>query len=178
MSKRAGSIITMDDLVDAIGVDASRYALVRLAINSAMNIDLDLWSKKSMDNPVYYVQYAYARQKHISKRVNFEYIDSIDEHLFSKYFEDLLTKELLMNLFEFKNIIMYCAKTKEIHKLPHYLENLASAYHKWYGKNKVVPNAQESITDVHKLRLMINDACSIVLKNGLTLLNVNTPEQM
>jgi arginyl-tRNA synthetase len=178
MSKRAGNIITLDDLVDSIGVDAARYALVRTSINSAMNIDLDLWSKKSADNPVYYVQYAYARTKHISKRVNFEYIDNIDESLFVKHFTDLQTKELLVNLSEFKNIIKTCANTREVHKLPHYLENLAASYHKWYGKNKVIPNMNEKITDVHKLRLMINDSCSIVLKNCLTLLNVSAPEQM
>jgi arginyl-tRNA synthetase len=181
MSKRNGKIITLNDLVEKIGVDAGRYALLRSSINSPLKIDLDIWKKKSADNPVYYIQYAHARCYHIeqrAKRLKLEASTNISSSDYEKYLSDSLTKDLLGNLSNYPKTLLSISKNYQIHKLPNYLENLATSFHKWYKNNRVVPFAGEKILPINSVRLAIVIATKIVIKNGLTILKVGAPNQM
>lgn len=180
MSKRAGTIVTLDDLVDAVGVDAARYALVRSSIDSTLDIDLDLLTKRSNENPVYYVQYAHART--FSVATNAAKV-GVDKGVFTP---EILTHDtesaLLGGLQEFPRIVAQAAQLREPHRVARYLEELAGLYHSWYavrdGSTRVLPHSDEPVTDAHRTRLWLNDAVGQVLRNGLTLVGVSAPERM
>ena len=176
MSKRAGTVVTLEDLVDAVGVDAGRYALVRSSIDSTIDIDLDLWSRRTSDNPVFYVQYGHARTHQVSRK-------AIDSGVTRDAFDaSLLTHEtesaLLGVLAEFPRVVRQAAELREPHRVARYVEEVAGAYHRWYDNCRVTPLGDEEITDVHRTRLWLNDATGQVLRNGLALLGVSAPERM
>jgi arginyl-tRNA synthetase len=176
MSKRAGTIVTLDDLVDAVGVDAGRYALVRSSSDSQLDIDLDVLSKHSNENPVFYVQYAHARTRSVSRNAEAAGVDR------SAFAPELLTHEtesaLLGALQEYPRVVTQAAELREPHRIARFIEEIAGLYHRWYDSCRVIPLGEEPITDLHRTRLWLNDATGQVVRNGLGLLGVSAPERM
>lgn len=177
MSKRAGTIVTLEDLVDAVGVDAARYALVRSSSDSQLDIDLDVLSKKTNDNPVFYVQYAHARTCAVDRNAEKAGVRREDG-----FAPELLDQEaesqLLGVLQEFPRVVAQSAELREPHRVARYIEEVAGYYHRWYDKCRVIPQAEEPVTDLHRTRLWLNDAAGQVIRNGLGLLGVSAPERM
>jgi arginyl-tRNA synthetase len=176
MSKRAGTVVTMEDLVDVVGVDAARYALARSSINSSLDVDLEQLTKKTNDNPVFYVQYAHARTKQVAKNAASLNVDD------SEFEPSLLSHEseaeLLANLSEFPRVVQQAAQFREPHRIARYIEVVAGSYHRWYDNCRVTPLSGGEVETVHRTRLWLNNAASIVLANGLSLLGVSAPERM
>lgn len=178
MSKRAGTVVTLDDLVEAIGVDAARYSLVRSSVNSSIDIDLDLWAKQDSVNPVYYVQYAHARAASIARNAaEFEY-DAVtpDFALLDSEFEGALIR----TVGEFPRVVASAATLREPHRIARYLEELAGAYHPFQTNKalRVLPLGDEPVSPVNAARLVLVNATRQVLANGLALLGVTAPERM
>ncbi|MFI9636282.1 arginine--tRNA ligase [Nocardia sp. NPDC051929] len=178
MSKRAGTVVTLDDLVEAIGVDAARYSLVRSSVNSSIDIDLNLWASQSNENPVYYVQYAHARTASIARNAaEFDY-DSVaaDLALLSADEEG----ELIRTLGEYPRVVSGAASLREPHRVARYLEELAGAYHRFQtNKNlRVLPLGDDPVSPTNAARLALVNATRQVLANGLGLLGVSAPERM
>ena len=176
MSKRAGTVVTMEDLVSAVGVDAARYALARSPINSNLDIDLEQLAKKTNDNPVFYVQYAHARTKQVAVNAASLGVDN------SEFKPELLShpseSELLAKLIELPRVMASAAELKEPHRVARYLEEVAGAYHRWYDNCRVTPISGGEVESVHRTRLWLNEAAGVVLRNGLYLLGVSAPERM
>ena len=176
MSKRAGTVVTMEDLVSAVGVDAARYALARSPINSNLDIDLEQLAKKTNDNPVFYVQYAHARTKQVAVNAATLGVDN------SEFKPELLNhpseSELLAKLIELPRVMASAAELKEPHRVARYLEEVAGAYHRWYDSCRVTPISGGEVESVHRTRLWLNEAAGVVLRNGLDLLGVSAPERM
>ena len=176
MSKRAGTVVTMEDLVEIVGVDAARYALTRSSADSNLDIDLDVLQKRTNDNPVFYVQYAHARTHNVGRNAAAAGVtrDAFAPELLSHETESAL----LGALQEFPRVVAFAADVREPHRVARYLEELAALYHRWYDNCRVTPQGDEEITDLHRTRLWLNDATGQVLRNGLTLLGVSAPERM
>jgi arginyl-tRNA synthetase len=176
MSKRAGTVVTMEDFVDAVGVDAARYSLVRSSADSSLDIDLDLLVRRTNDNPVFYVQYAHARTRAVARNAD---AGGVARAGFDPALLDHETEaELLGVLAEFPRIVLQAAELREPHRVARYLEQLAGAYHRWYDARRVIPLGDDPIEIVHETRRWLNDATSQVLANGLGLLGVSAPERM
>jgi len=178
MSKRAGTVVTLEDLVEAVGVDAGRYALARSSSDSMIDIDLDLLTKRTNDNPVFYVQYAHARTCNVTRLAVEDGVlmaDGFDPSLLDHETESVL----LGVLGQFPGVVARAAELREPHRVARYLETLAGAYHKWYDACRVRPqDADEQVTDLHRTRLWVNEATRTVLARGLDLLGVSAPERM
>jgi arginyl-tRNA synthetase len=176
MSKRAGTVITLDDLVEAIGVDAARYSLIRSSVDTPIDIDLALWSSASNENPVYYVQYAHARLSAIARNAAEVGLIADTGHL------DLLTHDregtLIRNIGEFPRVLKTAAALREPHRICRYLEDLAGDYHRFYDTCRVLPQGDEAPTDLHTARLALCQAARQVIANGLGILGVTAPERM
>ena len=180
MSKRAGTIVTLEDLVEAVGVDAARYALARSSMDSMIDIDLDLLASSTSDNPVYYVQYAHARTRNVARNAA-EHGVSRDPNVASfepAALDDPADTALLGILAQFPATVAQAASLREQHRLARYLEQLAAAYHAWYGATRVTPRGDDAVNSGHVARLWLNDAVGQVLANGLGLLGVSAPERM
>lgn len=177
MSKRAGTIVTLEDLVEAVGNDAGRYALVRSPIDSHLDIDLDLLAKRTNDNPVFYVQYAHARTRAVMRNAEAAGVSMGDG-----FAPELLNHEsesaLLGILQEMPRIVTQAAELREPHRVARYIEEVAGLYHRWYDSCRVIPQGDEAVTDLHRTRLWLNVATSQVLRNGLTIAGVSAPERM
>ena len=177
MSKRAGTVVTIEDLVEAVGVDAARYALARSSSDSNIDIDLDLLSKRSNENPVYYVQYAHARTAGVGR--NARELGVRTEDAFDPALLDHATESaLLAALGEYPRVVTQAAELREPHRVARHLEVLAGTFHKWYDSCRVSPMGDEPVTDTHRTRLWLNEATRTVLANGLDLLGVSAPERM
>jgi len=177
MSKRAGNVITLADLVDAIGVDAARYALARYSSDSPIDIDLDLWARATNDNPVFYVQYAHARIASLLRNaaeLGVERGADFDPALLAHEREG----DLLGALGEFPRVVASAAELREPHRVARYLEQLAGTYHRFYDACRVLPMGDEPATDLTRARLWLVEATRVVLANGLHLLGVSAPERM
>ena len=176
MSKRAGTVVTMEDLVELVGVDAARYALARSSINSSLDVDLEQLNKKTNDNPVFYVQYAHARTKQVEKNAASLGVD------LSEFAPELLThaseSELLAKLSEFPRVVAQAAEFREPHRVARYIEEIAGSYHRFYDNCRVTPLSDQAVESVHRTRLWLNNAAGVVLANGLGLLGVSAPERM
>ncbi|WP_128646061.1 arginine--tRNA ligase [Rhodococcus sp. BS-15] len=176
MSKRAGTVITLDDLVEAIGVDASRYVMIRSSVDSSIDIDLALWASASNENPVYYVQYAHARLASLARNAAELGISAQQPDL------SLLTHEqegeLIRTIGEYPRVVASAAELREPHRIARYLEELAGAYHRFYGACRVLPQGDEEPGPVNTARLALGNATRQVLANGLELLGVSAPERM
>ncbi|WP_448232147.1 arginine--tRNA ligase [Microbacterium lacticum] len=176
LSKRAGNIIELDDLRDWLGTDALRYSLARYPADSPLTLDPDVLTKRTNDNPVFYVQYAHARTHNVARNAA---ASGVDRSVFAP---ELLTHEtesaLLGALQEFPRVVAYAAEVREPHRVARYLEELAGLYHKWYDSCRVIPLGDAPVEDVHRTRLWLNDATGQVLRNGLDLLGVSAPERM
>ena len=176
MSKRAGTVITLDDLVESIGVDAARYALIRSSVDSPIDIDLALWSSASAENPVYYVQYAHARLCALARNAAELGITADLDHL-----EELSHEKegaLIRSLGEFPRVLQSAAALREPHRVCRYLEDLAGDYHRFYDSCRVLPQGDEAVGDLHRARLALCAATRQVIANGLGILGVSAPERM
>ena len=193
MSKRAGNVVTIDDLTDAIGVDASRYSLARTDYNSPVDIDLNLLSSHSNENPVYYVQYAHARSCNVDRNAAAAGItyEGADVSLL----DTTADGEVLAALAQWPALLREAGDLRAPHRVAHYLEDLAATYHKWYNVERVVPmeltdpEARGEQADVIRIakapeparaaaRLKLNDAVRTVIAEGLDLLGVTAPDKM
>ena len=178
MSKRSGTVITLDDLVEAIGVDAARYSLVRSSVNSTIDIDLALWTTQSSENPVYYVQYAHARTCRIIENSAAFGFDALTPDL------GLMTSdregELIRTLGEYPRVVATAAEMREPHRIVRYLDELAGVYHPFQSDDdmRVLPKGDDPLTPLHAARLQLVTATRRVLANGLGLLGVSAPERM
>ncbi|TDD40065.1 arginine--tRNA ligase [Saccharopolyspora elongata] len=179
MSKRAGTVVTLEDLVDAVGVDAARYSLIRSSADSAVDIDLDLISKRTNENPVFYVQYAHARLSSLQRNAASLGIERgpVDEADLS-----LLTHEregdLIRTLGEFPRVVLSAAQLREPHRVARYLEDVAAAYHKFYDACRVLQPGDDQASPLTIARLQLCEATRQVLANGLGLLGVSAPDKM
>jgi arginyl-tRNA synthetase len=176
MSKRAGTVITLDDLVEAIGVDAARYALIRSSVDSPIDIDLALWSSASAENPVYYVQYAHARLCALARTAAELGLTPDLSHLEELGHEKEGT--LMRSLGEFPRVLQSAAALREPHRVSRYLEDLAGDYHRFYDSCRVLPQGDEPASDLHRARLALCAATRQVIANGLGILGVSAPERM
>ncbi|MET8309255.1 MULTISPECIES: arginine--tRNA ligase [unclassified Micromonospora] len=180
MSKRAGTVITLEDLVEAIGVDASRYALARYSSDSPIDIDIELWTRATRDNPVYYVQYVAARTAGVARNAAEVGLlqggaDDFRPELLGHEKEN----ELLKALAEFPAVVATAAELREPHRVARYLEeSVAASFHRFYDNCRVLPLGDEEVTDLHRARLWLNNATRTVIANGLHLLGVSAPERM
>ncbi|MFS6528905.1 arginine--tRNA ligase [Microbacterium aurugineum] len=176
LSKRAGNIIEMDDLLDWLGTDALRYSLERSPADSPLDLDPELLQKRTNDNPVFYVQYAHARTHNVARNAADSGVDR------SEFAPETLTHEseaaLLGALQEFPRIVAFAAQVREPHRVARYLEELAGLYHRWYDNCRVIPQGDDPVETVHRTRLWLNDAAGQVFRNGLDLLGVSAPERM
>ena len=170
MSKRTGKSITIRDLINEVGVDASRYFLVMRSYDTHLDFDFTLAKEKSSENPLYYVQYAHARICSILSQVK-----DIDVLSYNK---ELLTDEysvgLLKHIAYFKEVLKQVSKKRQPHRLCNYMQNLATAFHKFYGNNKVITDNEEQT----KAYLALITAVKITIKNALNLIAVDAPEKM
>ncbi len=177
MSKRAGTVVTIQDLVEAVGVDAARYALTRSSVDSPVDIDLDLFAKQSNENPVYYVQYAHARLSSIRRNAA-----ALDLHVTPEADYALLTGdregELIRTIGEFPGVCATAAELREPHRIARYLESLAGVYHRFYEAHRVLPRGDEPAGEITLARLGLCAATRVVLASGLALLGVCAPERM
>lgn len=176
MSKRAGTVVTMEDLVEIVGVDAARYSLTRSSADSNLDIDLDVLQKRTNDNPVFYVQYAHARTHNVAR--NAASVGVTRDAFAPELLNHETESALLGALQEFPRVVAFAAEVREPHRVARYLEELAGLYHRWYDNCRVTPLGDEEVTDLHRTRLWLNDATGQVLRNGLHLLGVSAPERM
>ena len=179
LSKRAGTIVTLEDFIDLAGVDAARYALCRYPADSPLVLDIDVITKQSNDNPVFYVQYVAARTASVSRNaaelglVRGEPADFRPELL-----DDQHELDLLLALGEYPRVVAYAAQVREPHRVARYLEELAGTYHRFYDACRILPRGDEEVSEVSRSRLWLNDAARTVIANGLDLLGVSAPERM
>ncbi|MEZ5114757.1 MAG: arginine--tRNA ligase [Candidatus Nanopelagicales bacterium] len=178
LSKRAGNIITLEDLVDEVGVDAARYTLIRYPADSPLTLDIDLLTQRTNDNPVFYVQYAHARISSVLRNAADLGIDwrsmPFDPALLTHDRES----DLLGVLGEFTRVVASAAELREPHRVARYLEDLATAYHKFYDSCRVLPRGDEQVEPIHVARLWLCAAARQTLANGLHLCGVTAPERM
>lgn len=178
LSKRAGNIIELRDLISWIGTDAVRYSLARYPADSPLSLEGEELRKQTNENPVFYVQYAHARTSNVHKLAVEDGVrpeDGFDPSLLT----DPTEAALLAILGDFPRVVAMAAKLREPHRVARYLEDLAGRFHKWYDTCRVRPvNRDEEVTDLHRTRLWLNDATRQVLANGLDLLGVSAPERM
>ncbi|WP_347346024.1 arginine--tRNA ligase [Microbacterium sp.] len=176
MSKRAGTVVTLEDLVEIVGTDAARYALTRSSTDSNLDVDLDVLQRRTNDNPVFYVQYAHARTHNVARNA---VAAGVDRSAFAPELLDHETESALLGaLQEFPRVVAFAAEVREPHRVARYLEELAGLYHRWYDACRVTPLGDDPVTDLHRTRLWLNDATGQVLRNGLRLLGVSAPERM
>jgi arginyl-tRNA synthetase len=179
MSKRAGTVVNLADLVEAIGADAARYALARASIDQQIDLDLDLWSRKSNDNPVFYVQYAHARISSVLRNatdLGLSLGDAADVDVTQLGHER--ESDLLRAIGEFPRVLTGAAELRAPHRVARYLEELAGTYHRFYDSCRVLPRGDEETTPLTFARLWLCAATATVLRNGLTVLGVHAPERM
>ena len=179
LSKRAGTMVTLDELVELIGVDPLRYTLARYPADSPLTLDVAEMTKQSADNPVFYVQYAHAR---ISSILRNAVALGIEPAKGEDFDPGLLTHEkegvLLRALAEFPRVVASAAELREPHRVARYLEDTAGIYHRFYDNCRVLPMGDEEPSDLHRARLLLVAATRTVLANGLALLGVSAPERM
>jgi len=178
LSKRAGNMITLEDLVDEVGVDAARYSLIRYPVESPLTLDLDLLVSRTNDNPVYYVQYAHARISSVLRGA----ADLGIDWRTTDFDPSLLTHDretgLLGAIAEFPRVVASAAELREPHRIARYLEELATAYHKFYDVCRVLPGADTELEPINISRLWLCAAARQTLANGLSILGVSAPERM
>jgi arginyl-tRNA synthetase len=178
LSKRAGTIITLEELVEKVGVDAARYTLIRYPVDTPMVMDIDVLRKNTNENPVYYVQYAHARIAAVLRNAAELSIPLGLENFDASQLIHDRENELLGTLAEFPRIVASAAQLREPHRIARYLEELAGVYHGFYADCRVLPMGDEAIAPIHSARANLCTATMQVLKNGLNLLGVSAPERM
>lgn len=176
LSKRAGTMLTLADVVGAAGVDAVRYSLCRYPAETPLTLDVAEITKQTSDNPVFYVQYAHARLSSIVRNAAELGVDkaTLDPSLLAHERESVL----LGALAEFPRVVETAARFAEPHRIARYLEDTASTFHKFYDECRVLPMGDEAATDTHRARLWLVEATRVTIANGLDLLGVTAPERM
>jgi arginyl-tRNA synthetase len=178
LSKRAGTIITLEELVEKVGIDAARYTLIRYPTDTPMVMDVDLLKKNTNDNPVYYVQYAHARICAVLRNAKDLGID----YGLKFYSPELLVhereRELIGLLAEYPRVVAAAAFARQPHRVARYIEDLAAQYHRFYNDCRVLPLGEEKPTKLNSARACLSMATAQVISNGLDLLGVNAPERM
>jgi arginyl-tRNA synthetase len=178
MSKRAGTVLTMQDLVGTVGVDAARYSLVRYSMDATIDLDLDLWARQTQDNPVFYVQYAHARLASILRNAADLGLAPAGADFDPALLSTAREGDLLRALAEFPRVVGHAAELREPHRVARYLEDTAASFHKFYDECRVLPIGDEEPTPLHAARLLLVAATRQVVANGLGLLGVTAPERM
>ena len=178
LSKRAGTIITLEELVEKVGVDAARYTLIRYPVDTPMVMDIDVLRRNTNENPVYYVQYAHARIAGVLRNTQ-ELGISTDLSTFdpSQLSHDR-ENELLGSLAEYPRVVASAAQFREPHRVARYLEELAGVYHGFYADCRVIPLGEEPIAPIHSARAALCAATMQVIANGIDLLGVSAPDRM
>lgn len=176
LSKRAGTIITLEDIVEEVGVDAARYTLLRYPTDSPMVMDVEVLKSRTNDNPVYYVQYAHARIAALLR--NAEELDLKVGAFNTSELTHEREIELIGTLSDFPIVVNTAAELREAHRIARYLEELAGVYHRFYADCRVLPMGDEKLSDIHVARVNLCAATRQVLDNGLSLLGVSAPERM
>ena len=178
LSKRAGTIITLEELVEKVGVDAARYTLIRYPVDTPMVMDIDILRRNTNENPVYYVQYAHARIAAVLRNVAELSIPTGLANFDPAQLSHDRENELLGSLAEFPRIVASAAELREPHRVARYLEELAGVYHGFYADCRVLPLGDEAQSAIHSARANLCAATMQVLANGLGLLGVSAPERM
>ena len=178
LSKRAGTIITLEELVEKVGVDAARYTLIRYPVDTPMVMDIDILRRNTNENPVYYVQYAHARIAGVLRNVDELAIPMGLSNFDPSQLSHDRENELLGTLAEFPGVVAAAATFREPHRVARYLEELAGVYHGFYADCRVLPLGEEAISPLHSARAHLCAATKQVLANGLNLLGVSAPERM
>ena len=178
LSKRAGTIITLEELIEKVGVDAARYTLIRYPVDTPMVMDVDVLKRNTNENPVYYVQYAHARiaavlRNALELNISMELKDFDPSQLVHDR-----ENELLGALAEFPRVVASAAELRQPHRIARYLEELAGTYHGFYADCRVLPMGEEKPSALHTARLLLCSSTKQVLANGLDLLGVSAPERM
>jgi len=178
LSKRAGTIITLEELVEKVGKDAARYTLIRFPTDTPMVLDVDLLRRNTNDNPVYYVQYAHARICAVLRNVKEYKINFGLDHFNSKLLTHERERELIGSLAEFPRVVASAAAMREPHRVARYIEDVASLYHRFYNDCRVLPVGEEKPSELNSARATLCLATAQVINNGLDLLGVSAPERM
>ena len=178
LSKRAGTIITLEELVEKVGVDAARYTLIRYPVDTPMVLDVDLLRKRTNDNPVYYVQYAHARICAVIRNANELGLKINLDDFKAELLVHERERELLGGLAEYPRVVASAAELRQPHRIARYVEELATLYHGFYNDCRVLPMGEEPIGDIHRTRVVLCEATRQVINNGLSMLGVSAPERM
>ncbi|MBM3669247.1 MAG: arginine--tRNA ligase [Actinobacteria bacterium] len=178
LSKRAGTIVTLEDLVEEVGVDAARYTLTRYPVDSPLTMDLDVITAQTNDNPVFYVQYAHARIASVLRNAQELGIDWRNAHFDPGLLAHEKENDLLGLIAEFPGIVASAAELREPHRIARYLETLATSYHRFYDACRVLPRSDENLEPIHIARLWLCAAALQTFANGLGMLGVSAPERM
>ena len=178
LSKRAGTIVTLDDLVEEVGVDAARYTLSRYPADSPLTLDLEEMTRATNDNPVFYVQYAHARIASVLRNAAELGIDWRAADFDPSQLDHERENNLLGLIGEFPRIVASAAELREPHRVARYLEDLATAYHRFYDVCWVLPRGDEELAGIHVARLWLCAASRQTIANGLDMLGVSAPERM
>lgn len=180
LSKRAGTIVTLNELMDEIGVDALRYSLARYPADSPLTLDVAEITKASSDNPVYYVQYAHARTCRMMENASGLGMSLPGDEFDPALLAHELDGRLLRALAEYPRVVASSAELREPHRVARYLEDTAAIFNKWYDTKecRMLPQGDEPVTPVNEARLVLVAATRTVIANGLDLLGVSAPERM
>ena len=176
MSKRAGNIVTMDELLDYVGKDAARYFFIDRKPSAHLDFDLELAKKKSSENPVFYCQYAFARINSILKKAK-------KVKLTLKKFDDKNLKKLnkadeinlIKKMLDLSSVLNLCADNREPHRLANYVHELAGMFHKYYAKYKII---NKENPDLSLARLYLISVVQIVISISLDLMGISSPKKM
>ncbi len=178
LSKRAGTIITLEELVEKVGVDAARYTLIRYPVDTPMVMDVDVLRSRTNENPVYYVQYAHARICAVLRNTTDLGITYGADQIHPELLENERERELIGALAEFPRVVAGAAELREPHRIARYAEELAGIYHRFYADCRVLPLGDEPATELHSARATLCSATARVIANSLALLGVTAPEKM
>ena len=178
LSKRAGTIITLEELVEKVGVDAARYTLIRYPTDTPMVMDVDLLRKNTNENPVYYVQYAHARICAVLRNAKDFGIKFGTDAYKAELLSHERERELIGLLAEFPKVVQGAAEMREPHRVARYVEELAGVYHRFYNDCRVLPIGDEKPSELNSARATLCQATAQVISNALDLLGVHAPEKM
>lgn len=178
LSKRAGTIITLEELIEKVGVDAARYTLIRYPVDTPMVMDVDVLRSRTNENPVYYVQYAHARICGVLRNASDLGIAYGVDHIHPELLEDERERELIGALGQFPRIVASAAELREPHRIARYVEELAGTYHRFYADCRVLPLGDEPAAALHSARATLCQSTAQVIANSLALLGVSAPEKM
>ncbi|MBT3252451.1 MAG: arginine--tRNA ligase [Candidatus Marinimicrobia bacterium] len=175
MSTRKANFVTLDELIDEVGADVVRYFYIMRSASSHLNFDLDLAKRQTDENPVFYLQYAHARISSIFRRAQERGLASDTDNADLSLLNEEFTVALINKALEFPEVLDHCRRALEVHHLPSYLFELATALHKFYTEYKVI---DLEAPELSRARLALLEAVQITLRNGLRILGISAPEQM